>query len=163
MLSWDSTPDMAVSLAFRQSAMPSSAGFEIIPCSRWYSCEYVRFSIIFAHASMVPSRRPRSIFVTSKPFSAMTCLSHVHAAVDVDDAPELALDHRLQRRAGAVVHAVQVGVDHFGPVLVGQLPHRPVPRDPGVVHQDVQLTPLLQHGRDQRPRLVFDAHVAAEE
>src|SRR6185436_11045792 len=87
MLSWESTEDMAVSLALRQSAMPRSAGFEIIPCSRWYSCDEVRFSIIFAHASMVPSRRSRTIFVTSNPFSAMTCLSHVHAAVDVDLLP----------------------------------------------------------------------------
>src|SRR5436190_2601423 len=84
-----STPDIVESVAFRTSAIASSTGLTKNPCSRWYSCELVRFNVSLAQASMLPSRASRTSFRTSNPlsFSLIVCslpLSHVHAAVDVD-------------------------------------------------------------------------------
>src|SRR5207237_7784274 len=89
--------------------------------------------------------------------------SLAHEGADVHHAAELALDHRLERGARAVIDAVEVGADHLGPVLVGELPHRPVPRDAGVVDEDVEVTELLEDRGDEAARFALDAHVGAEQ
>src|SRR6266404_8365733 len=69
--------------------MASRVGLEIMPCTRWYSCEPVRRSISFAHASRPESRASRISLIGSNPLFASLIvsslpLSHVDAAVDVD-------------------------------------------------------------------------------
>src|SRR2546426_4325787 len=56
---------------------------------------------------------------------------------DIDDAAPAALHHAVDHLARDVEDAVQVGVDHLHPVLLGHALEHRVARDAGVVHQDV--------------------------
>src|SRR6267143_1733833 len=86
--------------------MASSVGLEIAPCTRWYSCELVRRSISFAHASRPPSRASWINFIGSNPLFASLIVSslpfsHVDAAVDVDLLPGDVIAFGAEERDGA--------------------------------------------------------------
>ena len=82
---------------------------------------------------------------------------------DIDDAPEPLIDHGRHRRAGAVKRAVQVDIDHRCPVVIGHLAHASIARDTGVVHQDVEALPFVEHFFDDARGLAFLGHVALNE
>src|SRR5437773_4009478 len=67
---------------------------------------------------------------------AELALDRVHRR-DVDDAAPAALDHAVDHLARDIEDAVEVGVDHLHPVLLGHALEHRVARDAGVVHQDV--------------------------
>src|SRR5512134_884438 len=77
---------------------------------------------------------------------AELALDGVHRG-DVHHAPPAALDHAVDHLARDVEHAVEVGVDHRHPVLLGHALEHRVARDAGVVDQDV-------HRPDHRAHVV---------
>src|SRR5438105_2885828 len=87
--------------------MASSAGLEMAPWSRWYSCELVICNVTFAHASIAASRASLSNFTGSNPLFASLIaalrapLSHVDAAVDVDLLTGDVVAFRAEERDGA--------------------------------------------------------------
>ena len=72
-----------------------------------------------------------------------------HDAGDVDDPPGPALHHSLDHGPGRVEGALQVGVEHRVPVVVGQPEQDVVPGEPGVVDQDVDRAQRRLGGRDR--------------
>ena len=58
---------------------------------------------------------------------------------DVDDAPDAALAHALDDAAAAVEARGEVGLEHLVPAVEVHAVQGPVPGDPGVVHQDLDV------------------------
>ena len=61
---------------------------------------------------------------------------------DVDDATPATVDHVVDDLLGDIEHAVEVGLDDRVPIRLGHLAEHAIPRDAGVVDQDVHRTVL---------------------
>ncbi|MNI93215.1 hypothetical protein D3C73_1511320 [compost metagenome] len=80
----------------------------------------------------------------------------------IDDPAIASSLHRLNNMLGHKENALQVGVHDPVPFLLLQLLQRTGGGNSGIVHQDVDFTPVLQDGCDGSLNLILLGHIAAQ-
>ena len=81
-------------------------------------------------------------------------------AGDGDDHAAPGLDHRRQRRLHGEEGALEVGLEHAVPVVLGDVERGTLVPDAGAVDEHVELPVALHRRGDERPAVADGAHVA---